>query len=88
MPPQPGGVVVQRGPAVAGERDDGLGSIAAGLFRPQGRTQRSGHARGPGRRAKKVNGRKRHIAAGTTGLVLDVVITATFARREGRPPGA
>jgi hypothetical protein len=46
------------------------------------------HARGPGRRAKKVNGRKRHIAAGTTGLVLDVVITATFARREGRPPGA
>ena len=26
--------------------------------------------------AKKVNGRKRHIAAGTTGLVLDVVITA------------
>jgi transposase len=26
--------------------------------------------------AKKVNGRKRHIAAGTTGLILDVVITA------------
>jgi len=26
--------------------------------------------------ARKVNGRKRHVAAGTTGLVLDVVITA------------
>jgi hypothetical protein len=34
QPPRHGGVVIQRGPAVAGERDGGLGSVAAGLFRP------------------------------------------------------
>jgi len=37
--------------------------------------------------AKKVNGRKRHIAADTTGLVLDVVVTAASAqdRQAARP---
>jgi transposase len=38
--------------------------------------------------AKKVNGRKRHIAVDTTGLVLDVVITAASVqdRQGARPP--
>ena len=37
--------------------------------------------------AKKVNGRKRHIAVDTAGLVLDVVITAASARdRQGARP--
>jgi transposase len=37
--------------------------------------------------AKKVNGRKRHIAVDTTGLILDVVITAASARdRQGARP--
>jgi transposase len=37
--------------------------------------------------AKKVNGRKRHIAAGTTGLVLDVVVTAASVQdRQGARP--
>jgi putative transposase len=37
--------------------------------------------------AKEVNGRKRHIAVGTTGLVLDVVITAASVqdRQAARP---
>ncbi len=39
--------------------------------------------------AKKVNGRKRHIAVDTTGLLLDVVITAASgADRRRRPPAA
>jgi Transposase DDE domain len=37
--------------------------------------------------AKKVNGRKRHIAVDTTGLVLDVVITpASVQDRQGARP--
>jgi transposase len=37
--------------------------------------------------ARKVNGRKRHIAVGTTGLVLDVVITAASVQdRQGARP--
>jgi transposase len=37
--------------------------------------------------AKKVNGRKRHIAVDTTGLVLDVVITAASVQdRQGARP--
>jgi transposase len=37
--------------------------------------------------AKKVNGRKRHIAVDTTGLVLDVVITPASAQdRQGARP--
>jgi hypothetical protein len=32
--PQHGGVAIQRGPALAGEDDDGLCSVVAGHFRP------------------------------------------------------
>ena len=39
--------------------------------------------------AKKVNGRKRHIAVDTSGLVLDVVITAASVQdRQARPATA
>ena len=36
--------------------------------------------------AKKINGRKRHIAVNTTGLLLAVVITAASSRT-ATPPG-
>jgi transposase len=37
--------------------------------------------------AKEVNGRKRHIAVGASGLVLAVVITAASVQdRDGAPP--
>ena len=38
--------------------------------------------------AKKVNGRKRHIAVDTTGLVLAVVITAANTQDPRRRPAA